>query len=406
MDIKRCASLCVFALLGSTAHAASFDCKNVSDNIEKIICNSKSLSDLDSRLAETYQKVYAASDSATKTKLLSNQRAWLHHVRFVCGDEECITISYEARIDQLEDLSNEYTSVGQAENLTNLNFEGLQVGEVLDEAAARKIIHNFECGGDKQLEKSLSAFEHQAVRVCRGDAIFEGQQMDAIIQLHSDRRLVSVMLTYDTPYPDEGVNTISATDLENRMIRTYGEPSILRTESLHQPVQYDPADLVEMTVARDQGGDQWFFANGASIVLEPGIGHQKEMGGHIFSSEVIWFNSDAQGVLVTLPAHHPIPVVLTKLVGNAAQWKPDELMTVMLFVGGKRTCTVGRPTPSVTEGGRTRYMTTLSCKDFTQIQDFAVNPLNSTQVHIMRGNQELAEGYIPTVKAVTSLEQH
>jgi uncharacterized protein len=405
MDIRRWACFCVFLVLGTPLHAASFDCNKVSDNIEKIICGSRTLSHLDSTLAETYQKIYAASDSAAKTKLLSNQRAWLRYARFVCGDEECLTIAYEARIDQLTDFPKGNASNDQIASRKTLDFEGLQIGGVLDEKVARKVFDGFECGGQKQLEKSLSASEHQVVRVCNGKAIFEGQKVDALIELHKDRRLASLLLTYDTPYPDEGVNTISVGDLENRMIKTYGQPDILRTESPHQPVQYDPADLTEMTVTRDQGGDQWLFANDATIVLEPGTGHQNEEGGHIFDSESIWFSSDAHGVLVTLPAHHPIPIVLTKLTENDAQWKSDELMTVMLIIGGKRTCTVERPAPSVADSGRPRYLANMSCSDFVQIGDTADSPINPTQLHIMSDGKELAEGYIPTVKAITNLEK-
>lgn len=403
MDVKRWIFCCVLLVLGTSLHAASFDCDKASDKIEKIICGSRSLSSLDSALSAIYQKVYAASDSSAKAKLLSNQRAWVHHARYVCGDEECLTIAYEARIDQLTHFPDGNTADVQIENRKKLDFEGLQIGGVLDEKVARKIFDGFGCGGNKQLEKVLAASEHQVVRICSGKAVFEGQEMAALIELHKDRSVVSIMLTYDTPYPDEGVNSLSVGDLENRMIKTYGQPDILRTESPHQLVQFDPADLIEMTSARDQGGDQWLFANDATIVLEPGAGHQKVEQGHIFGSESVWFTSDAQTVGVTLPAHHPIPIVLTKLNGNDALWKSDESLKVLLFTGGERTCTVDRPVPSAAESGRPRYLANMSCSDFVEIGDTADSPLNWTELHIMRGDRELAEGYIPTVKAVSDV---
>jgi hypothetical protein len=47
----------------------------------------------------------------------------------------------------------------------------------------------------------------------------------------------------------------------------------------------------------------------------------------------------------------------------------------------------------------------MSCSDFVQIGDTADSPINPTQLHIMRDGKELAEGYIPTVKAITNLEK-
>jgi uncharacterized protein len=409
MDIRQWAFFCVFIFLGASVHAASFDCKKALSKTEKIICGSDELSHLDSELANKYQMAYAASGQAAQEKLVMAQRAWLDFVRMNCEDEECIAIFYAARIDQLESLAKSGANEDSSESRKPLDFEGLPLGQVLDDKKARKVFKGFACHSDKL----MSSIEHQPVVTCEGQTTFEHQQMDADIELHGNHELAGIMLCYDTPYPEEGVNSTSVSDMEDRLIATYGKPDILRTESAHQPVKYDPKDLIGLpgsTDQFDQGGDQWVFAHSASVIMEPCAGHQKVDGGHIFSAEAISFNSDVRrGVLVTFPAHHSIPMVLTKLSdgsGSEQLWKPSELMTVELLTGGKRTCTVEQPVSSPADYGSARYTTAVTCTDFVQITDSAVMTTMPTRVHIIRGGKVLAVGYIPTSKAVAALEHH
>lgn len=409
MDVRRAVFFCAFILFGTAAHAASFDCKKALAPTEKIICGSSDLSELDSKLSQMYQKLYDASGPVARDKLLIGQRSWVRYVRVGCEDEECLTVAYEDRIDQLEDLAKDGLHDDQTKNLKTLDFKGLQFGQVLDDKKAHEAFQNLDCNSKyaKQMAKLMSSIEHQVVVWCEGKTTFESQKMDAVVELHGNRRLAEVTLCYDTPYPLEGVNTVPVSEMEDRLIATYGQPKILRTESRHQPVQYDPKDLSEDSNPLDGGSDEWVFANGASIVLGSCLGHQKEPGGHIFSSEGITFSSDRNVALVTLPAHHAIPIVLTRLSKeseNNPLWKSDELMTVMLYAGGKRTCTVGKPIPSITDDRGSRYMTTMTCTDFVEIGYSPVVPAATTRIHVARGNQLLAVGYIPASKAIAGLE--
>jgi uncharacterized protein len=262
----------------SSAHAASFDCKKASTKTEKIICGNEPLSDLDSKLADVYAKAYAASGPVAKARMRAGQRTWLGFVSRNCDDAECITVAYQARIDQLEDVEKNTDVEGPIDKRGALEFEGLRLGEVLDDKKARRVLSGFSCRPDKL----LSSIEHERVVSCRGSTTFEKQKMDAILDLHGNHQLASVFLFYDTPYPEEGVISTSVSEMENRLIATYGQPEILRTESAHQPIKYDPKDLIGMPGSSEQfdyGDDQWVFSNGASIVLEPSAGHQKVEGG-------------------------------------------------------------------------------------------------------------------------------
>jgi uncharacterized protein len=411
MDIRQLVLFCGFILIGTPVHAASFDCKKASTTTEKIICGSNDLSALDSKLSQIYQKVYDASDPNAKENLLIGQRSWVRYVRLVCEDEECITIAYEDRIDQLEDFAKGRFDDDHAKNLEALELKGLQFGQVLDDTKAHAAFANLECDSKnaKQMAKLMSSIEHQVVVWCEGKTTFEDQEMDAVIELHGSRRLSGINLCYDTPYPLEGVNSTPVNVMEDRLIATYGQPDILRTESRHQPVQYDPKDLLPNSNPLDGGEDQWIFADGASITLGSCLGHQKESGGHVFSSESISFNSDSRLTSITLPAHHAIPIILTKLSkdsGNNPVWKSDELMTVEVYAGGKRTCTVGQPIPSIIDDRGTRYMSTMTCTDFVEIGYSPVFPAATTRIHVIRDNEVLAVGYIPALTAVAGLERH
>jgi uncharacterized protein len=410
MDVRRALFFLVFILLATATHAASFDCKKALAPAEKIICGSSDLSELDSKLSQAYQSVYDASGPVARKELLIDQRSWVRYVRVGCEDEECVAVAYQDRIDQLEDLAKDHTHDNQAENLKALDFKGLQLGQVLDDKKAHEAFQNLECDSknSKQMAKLMESAEHPVVIWCEGKTTFENQDMDAVVELYGNRRLAEITMCYDTPYPLEGVNTTSVSEMEDRLIATYGQPKVLRTESRHQRVKYDPKDLVENGNPLDGGEDEWVFANGASIVLGSCLGHQKEPGGHIFSSESISFSIDRKVAAVTLPAHHAIPIILTKLTmesGNNLLWKPDELMTVMLYVGGKRTCTVGTPIPLVDDDRGSRYMTTMTCTDFVEIGYSPTASALATRIHVVRGSQLLGVGYIPASKAIAGLER-
>jgi hypothetical protein len=215
-------------------------------------------------------------------------------------------------------------------------------------------------------------------------------------------------MCYDTPYPLEGVNSTSVDEMEDRLIATYGQPDVLRPESKRQPVQYDPKDLLPGNPL-NQGSDLWIFAHGASISMGWCAGHQKEPGGHIFDAESITFSDDSVRTSVTLPAHHPIPITWSKLPegsGSVPSWRPDEVMTVMVYTGGERTCTVGNPVPSITDDRGTRYSSTMVCTDFIEIGYSPIAAGAPTRIHVLRNNQVLAVGYIPETQAVASLEVH
>lgn len=82
------------------ASAASFDCKNASSAVEKLICSDGSASDLDSQLAQAYKRALAQAPDPASLK--SGQRAWLAAERNKCADVPCLKQAYQRRIAVLE----------------------------------------------------------------------------------------------------------------------------------------------------------------------------------------------------------------------------------------------------------------------------------------------------------------
>jgi len=84
-------------VLGSAAHAAtgpSFDCSHVTGRVTKMICASPDLSARDRTLAEHYRALLAqpGTDAAD---LQREEARWLHDVRDVCPDVDCIAQAYD-----------------------------------------------------------------------------------------------------------------------------------------------------------------------------------------------------------------------------------------------------------------------------------------------------------------------
>ena len=83
----------------TTAHAASFDCREARTKIEKLICSNDELSKLDESLNEAYLRALNRAD--IKQQTIESQNQWLKYQRNVCQDAECVKRAYETRIKEL-----------------------------------------------------------------------------------------------------------------------------------------------------------------------------------------------------------------------------------------------------------------------------------------------------------------
>jgi uncharacterized protein YecT (DUF1311 family) len=84
----------------SQSPGPSFDCKTHHQQEEVAICNSATLSRLDRQLYGLYTGLLNRSD-IQQTRLKVDERAWLSDRHSCLGNESCLTMAYERRIEQL-----------------------------------------------------------------------------------------------------------------------------------------------------------------------------------------------------------------------------------------------------------------------------------------------------------------
>lgn len=106
MSLKRAAwsySLMVLCL-PFAAQSASFDCEKASTAVERLICSSSHLSELDAELSQRYEKAlpFSSISPTNEPVVRKQQREWLRNVRNKCKDQSCLISAYRARIEQFE----------------------------------------------------------------------------------------------------------------------------------------------------------------------------------------------------------------------------------------------------------------------------------------------------------------
>lgn len=86
-------------IVPGVCRGASFDCSKAKTRVERAICSSRVLSDLDERLARAYAAALRSGDNPGTVK--SRQRAWLKNVRDRCPDGACLKEAHEKRLAEL-----------------------------------------------------------------------------------------------------------------------------------------------------------------------------------------------------------------------------------------------------------------------------------------------------------------
>ena len=118
--------LTVLILAGCFMHkqeGPSFDCSEASNVVEKTICASSTLSQMDRTLSETFRADLALLSKEGQVSLQNGQRQWITVTREVCDrtpfpalqymptSEQCIEKHYRERLAQLKDAVHEYGSI-------------------------------------------------------------------------------------------------------------------------------------------------------------------------------------------------------------------------------------------------------------------------------------------------------
>jgi uncharacterized protein YecT (DUF1311 family) len=80
--------------------SASFNCLNASTNIEKMICGSEELSELDAQLSVVYKNTLSIATEKESLKIYQNN--WRKNTRDTCASESCVKSAYKNRIAELK----------------------------------------------------------------------------------------------------------------------------------------------------------------------------------------------------------------------------------------------------------------------------------------------------------------
>lgn len=112
--------LFALCLLPSLLQAASFNCKRAEHPVERAICGNAALSELDERLAATFQHARRFSVEGDDS-LLHEQRDWLRATRQTCAahdaPERCTEQRYSERLDDLASLPYPLTTAPGGDTL-------------------------------------------------------------------------------------------------------------------------------------------------------------------------------------------------------------------------------------------------------------------------------------------------
>lgn len=85
--------------------AASFDCEKAATKVEKLVCASAEVSDLDTKLTKAYESALSKLAADERNGLISEQRRWLQQSRNRCQQATCLKHAYWERLARLETYS-------------------------------------------------------------------------------------------------------------------------------------------------------------------------------------------------------------------------------------------------------------------------------------------------------------
>jgi len=104
--MKRILLIVVGSIALTSAQATSFDCAKATSSVEKLICGSAKLSELDDALDKAYKEGRTNSSQDEAKRLVSGQRQWLKESRNSCNDTACLEQAYLSRIKTIKSSSS------------------------------------------------------------------------------------------------------------------------------------------------------------------------------------------------------------------------------------------------------------------------------------------------------------
>lgn len=96
--------------------AASFNCEKATTEVEKMVCENPTISDLDDKLGKVYRDVMSKANAEDKQRLLTEQKHWLKHTRNLCVHVTCFKHAYWSRQAELDSFFDPHSPLYKKES--------------------------------------------------------------------------------------------------------------------------------------------------------------------------------------------------------------------------------------------------------------------------------------------------
>ena len=104
------------------AWAKSIQCSQAKKSIELLICADERARELDKQLDDTLGDLLVDASTVQRRKLNLDQQQWIEKDRDLCSDAKCLSRAYEARLKQINPLSDNEISCDKMEKYPHLVF--------------------------------------------------------------------------------------------------------------------------------------------------------------------------------------------------------------------------------------------------------------------------------------------
>ena len=185
----------IFAAFTANVHAASFDCAKAGTDVEKTICANTELSELDTKMGETYTKALKLAPDPQLLK--QQQRDWLK-VRNQCTMVSCLKAIYQVQITGLRSV------IAKSANSDNQNKDEKYVLMMSADDAVCNHVHDIynedakkygRFNEDKHEEFTSIGWKPFSYYINRGPSedLIKHQEEIAVFDINNDGKLENVL---------------------------------------------------------------------------------------------------------------------------------------------------------------------------------------------------------------------
>ncbi|EAR08112.1 lysozyme inhibitor LprI family protein [Reinekea blandensis] len=255
------------------AGAASFDCENAVTSIEKEICRSSELSELDERLAKSYQQARSVSTEDEALSIREAQIAWINDRDETCSEQsnlnECLIEQYKLRLIDLAVYNGGLTTPVLLELVKGGQYE-----------VCRSVLNYFERENSLELMKSRDPFLNGG-----GELVMPQWQME-------DNLAVGFKLKM------QSISFVPKTVSQWRKLIEFNEQLLTKDmQTRSAEFNINNSGAVEKVVSISTYGDGKYYQHNSAVTEDTNLDHEflNEYGGGFNSISGSLFTYNGRG---------------------------------------------------------------------------------------------------------------